>query len=360
MNTLQEYKCPCCDGGIEFDASSQKLKCPYCGTEFDVETLISYDNDLHGDTQDDMKWDDEEHSTWHGEEEGLSSYVCNSCGGEIVGDDTMAASNCPYCNSPIVIMGKFKGTLKPDYVIPFKLDKKAAIEALKNYYKGKTLLPKIFKDENRIREVKGVYVPFWLFDTKAQANMRYRATTNRMWSDSKYDYIETCFYSVTRKGELCFENVPVDGSVKMDDALMESLEPFDFTGAVDFQTAYLAGYFADKFDVDATESIHRANERIKLSTEEVFEETVRGYSSVNTVSSSVKFENGKSKYSLCPVWLLNSEYKGEKYTFAVNGQTGKTVGNLPMDKAVYTRYFLGVLGASFAIVLGLCKLFGIM
>ena len=136
-----------------------------------------------------------------------------------------------------------------------------------------------------------------------------------------------------------FQRVPVDGSTKMPDDLMESIEPFDFKDAVDFQTAYLSGYLADRYDVNAEQSIGRANERVRKSTEQAFRDTVRGYSTVTVENRSIRLKNGKAKYALYPVWLLNTTWRGEKYVFAMNGQTGKFVGNLPMDKGAWWRWF---------------------
>ena len=150
----------------------------------------------------------------------------------------------------------------------------------------------------------------------------------------------TLFFVVDTSGSIGFENVPVDGSEKMADDLMESIEPFDFSEAVDFQTAYLAGYLADKYDVDADHSIDRANERVKRSVEEAFASTVKGYTTKRTEASSVQLHNGKAKYALYPVWLLNTTWNGQRYTFAMNGQTGKFVGDLPVDKSAATRWTL--------------------
>ena len=138
--------------------------------------------------------------------------------------------------------------------------------------------------------------------------------------------------------------MPVDGSTKMDDALMESIEPYDFSGAVDFQTAYLAGFLADKYDVDSEQSIERANERIKKSTENAFASTVQGYSTVIPESTSIRLQNGKAKYALYPVWLLNTTWNGQRYTFAMNGQTGKFIGDLPLDKSAYKKWLFGLTG----------------
>ena len=345
MAVLQEYKCPCCGGAIGFNSSLQKMKCPYCDTEFEMETLASYDTELKNEPESAMTWENAAGSEWeNGEADGLCTYVCKSCGGEIVGDETTAATSCPYCGNPVVMMGRLSGSLKPDLVIPFKLDKKAAKAALKKHYGGKRLLPKVFKDENHIDEVKGIYVPFWLFDAGADAHIRYKATRVRSWSDANFDYTETSFFAVTRGGTIAFADVPVDGSTKMTDELLESIEPFDLSEAVDFQTAYLAGYLADKYDVDSEQSIQRANERIKKSAEDAFASTVQGFVTVTPEASSIRLENGTVKYALLPVWLLNTTWNGQKYTFAMNGQTGKLVGDLPVDKAAYKKWLFGLAG----------------
>ncbi|WP_371288904.1 hypothetical protein [Dorea sp.] len=350
MAGLQEYKCPCCGGAIAFDSTIQKMKCPYCDTEFEMDVLKGYDAELQDEEADNMDWETTAGGEWEEEEtDGLRTYVCKSCGGEIVGDANTAATSCPFCDNPIVMMGQFSGTLKPDLVIPFKLDKKAAKEGLVKHLTGKRLLPKIFKDQNHIDEIKGVYVPFWLFDTDVDAKVRYKATKVRTWSDSNYNYTKTSYFMVHRGGSIGFEDVPVDGSTKMADDLMESIEPFNCAEAVDFQTAYLAGYLADKYDVTAEESIDRANERVKKSTEQAFAETVIGYETVTAENTSVQFHGGKARYALYPVWLLNTTWNGNRYTFAMNGQTGKFVGDLPVDKAAATRWTL-ILAAVFTAV----------
>lgn len=345
MAEMQEYKCPCCGGAIAFDSTIQKMKCPFCDTEFEMETLANYDSELQSDQTDDMNWQMAAGDEWkEGELGGLKSYVCRSCGGEITCDENTAATSCPFCGNPVVLMGQFSGALRPDFVIPFKLDKKAAKAALKKHYEGKHFLPKVFKDQNHIDEVKGVYVPFWLFDTEADVNMRYKATRTRLWSDSEYDYIETKYYAVSRGGKLKFESVPVDGSVKMPDDLMESIEPFNFAEAVDFQTAYLAGYLADKYDVSAEQGAERVNERIRKSAENAFYETVKGYETVTKEAGSIQLQNGKVTYALFPVWLLNTTWNGQNYLFAMNGQTGKMVGDLPLDSAAYKKSLFGLTG----------------
>ncbi len=363
LDTILQYKCPCCGGKVEFDTGSQQMKCPYCDSEFDPKSLKELDETLNQEQpQEEMKWDTTSASEWS-DAENMSLFGCQSCSGEIIADENTAATHCPYCGNPVVLMGRLSGDLKPDLVIPFKLDKKAAKEALTKHMSGKKLLPDRFKDENHLDEIKGVYVPFWLFDADVDANIRYHATRVRSWSDSKYRYTETKHFSLLRSGNIGFDAVPVDGSSKMADDLMESIEPYDLSQAVDFQTAYLSGYLADKYDVSAEQSVQRANARIRKSTEDNFMNTTGGYNTVVAEYSNIRLNNGKAKYALYPVWLLNTSWQGKQYTFAMNGQTGKFVGNLPMDKGKYWKWFgiwTAILSAGSFLLLTLLKSGGVI
>lgn len=360
MSTLLEYKCPACGGALEFDSKSQKLACPFCDSTFTVEELSEQDAVL--DNQE-PQWDMPSNHWTEEETQGMRVYVCNSCGGEIVGDENTSASQCPYCGNQVVVAGNFTGKLKPDVVIPFKLDKAAAVEKYKEHIKGKFLLPRAFRTENHIDELKGIYVPFWLYDTKAYAGVNFHCENVSHWSDSDYHYTKTDIYNAFRAGDMCFEHIPCDGSSKMPDDLMESIEPFDYTQAVPFHSGYLAGYFADKYDVDENENASRAYRRIQNSCVETLGTTVTGYDHVHlgvdgkTKCGAFKVLEGKVSYALYPVWLLSSTYKGQKYTFAMNGQTGKFVGNLPCHKGKFWGTFFGLFAGLSVVLTALLTLF---
>lgn len=356
METLLEYKCPACGGALSFDASLQKLKCPYCDTEFEVAALQELDEALKQEQPSDFTWESQPEGQWSEDEtQNLRSYICQSCGGEIVGDLNTAATNCPYCDNPVVMAGNFTGTLRPDLVVPFKLSKEQAKAALQQHLNKKPLLPRLFKTHNRIESIQGIYVPFWLFDTDADASIRYRATRIHTWSDANYNYTRTSYYSLLRAGTIGFDNVPVDGSSKMSNDLMESIEPYDMTQGVNFQTAYLAGYLADKFDVEAENCKTRANDRIRASTEAAFAGTTVGYSTVIPENTNIRLSGGRVRYALLPAWILTTRYRDKIYTFAMNGQTGKLVGNLPIDWKLFWTYLLSVgLGSGALISLIAC------
>ena len=362
-----DYKCPACGGALEFDTATQKMKCPFCDSVFDVSELEQQDTVL--DTQQaDMGQQppQEDYFNWTsagGNEQwndgNISVFVCKSCGGELVADENTAATTCPYCGNNTVLSGRLSGVLKPNYVIPFKLNKEQAKAKLKEYTSNRKFAPSTFKSDNRLEEIKGIYVPFWLFDSNINASVQYEGTQVRTWRDSKYQYTETSFYDIYRQGTMSFNNIPVDGSSKMPDDLMESIEPYDFRDAIGFKTAYLAGYLADKYDVTMEQSIPRANERTKHSAEDALRDTVQGYATVTPKFSSVQMLSGVSKYALYPVWILNTDYKGEKYTFAMNGQTGKFVGNLPIAKGKIAALFAGVAAGAGALCYLICSLLGI-
>ena len=339
MAGLEQFKCPACGGSVEFDADTQKMKCPYCDSEFDIEAIKEMNSEESSQHDDSISWESAGGQWQEGETDGMRVYTCESCAGEIIGDENLGSTTCPYCGSKVVMTGQFSGALKPDYVIPFKFDKKQAMKNFETFVNKRKYVPKRFKSDKHIEEIKGVYVPFWLFDGDADADMSFGAEKIKSWTEGKYEYTETEYYNVTRSGNVTFKNIPVDGSEKLADDLMESIEPFHFNEAVDFETAYLAGYLADKYDVDEKASENRANERIKYSVEEALSDTVKGYSRVNGRSSSITIKGGKAKYALYPVWLLSATYNGEAYTFAMNGQTGKFAGDLPVDNKGLCKYF---------------------
>lgn len=352
MAALLEFECPACGGGLEFEPTLQKVKCPYCDTELSVEAVEALNKSQKNVPIEETVWEGSDQNQWEASEN-IAEYICKSCGGQLLCDAHTAATSCPYCGSPVVLSGRVAGELRPDLVIPFQITKEQAKEALKQHTTGKILLPKMFRSENRIDQIQGLYVPFWLFDAEADAQVSYRATKVRTWSDVNYHYVHTRYYSLRRAGSVGFAGVPVDGSSKMANDLMESIEPYDLSKAVDFHTAYLAGYLADKYDVSSEIAIGRANERIKTSTEDVFRATTQGYSSVNQESIQLQMKNGKIRYGLLPVWMLGTHYRGKDYIFAINGQTGKMAGDLPMDKAAYWRWFALILVAVSVLAYGL-------
>ncbi|MBE5940212.1 MAG: hypothetical protein E7266_07425 [Lachnospiraceae bacterium] len=341
--SVLEYKCPNCGATLKFDAEAQKMSCEYCDSAFEMDVLKKYEENVLGSTGEEpdpdlgiyesKKWTEEETA-------GLRRYICPACAGEIIGDETVGATMCPYCDSATVMPEQFSDEFKPDYIIPFKKTKEQAVKAFETYVKGKKLVPDIFLKKQRMESIKGIYVPYWLFDTEMDADYTYNATKVRSWSDSRYIYTETSTYMLEREGEIRFTKVPVDSSSKMEDMLMESIEPFDYNEIEPFSTTYLSGYLADKYDVVQDECMKRASERMTNTVNNMVRDTCKGYATVKASAQKLNVTESSIKYALMPVWVLNTKYEGKIYTFAMNGQTGKFVGELPMCKKKYRNMML--------------------
>ena len=331
MANLQ-LKCPCCGGTLQFDDKTQHTVCPYCDSQFTAADLKAYTDELANNEQEDTSWDESMVQAFTNEEkEGIKIYSCDSCGGEVIVEETTSSCTCPYCGNNLLVAKELSGDLKPNYVIPFKNDKEAVMDSLKKFFKKKPLLPSSFSKENVIEEIKPLYVPFWLFDADVDGKVRFKGETTRRWSDANYDYKEVKYYSIIRGGQIAFDHVPVDGSKKMEDQLMESIEPYDFSQAEEFNAAYLAGIAADRYDVSKDETFNRATVRFRDGTVQAFRGDISGYENVTVQDSTLQFSNTNAVYALYPVWILNTKWKDKSFRFAINGQTGKTAGNLPIS-----------------------------
>ncbi len=359
---ITNYQCPACMGPLRFDAAADALLCDYCGSRYsvtEIQALYQEKDQAAAAAQaseeqaaavpeaDAGDWDMSALRTDWGAESDMRVYNCPSCGAELICEETTAATRCPYCGNPAIVPGQLSGALRPDYVIPFRLDKEAAVAALRQYYRKRLLLPRAFSEKNHLQEAQGVYVPFWLFDTEMDADITYSASNTRSHREGDYRVTNTDHFLVERSGRVSFRRVPVDASSRMPDDYMDSVEPYDYGELREFSAAYLPGYLADKYDVDAAQSARRAERRCANSTKDIFRRDVGGYSSVTERSSSVRVGGGAVHYALLPVWVLHTRWGGKDFLFTINGQTGRPVGDLPVSKGRYLAMLLGT-GAVFA------------
>ena len=343
---ITTYQCPNCNGPLHYDSKLQKLKCDSCGSVFTTEEIDHFCEKKNAEAVgiDDEKEQAEAAQTlqWSQEEaKHMRAYHCPSCGAEIITDETTAASSCPYCGNPTIVPSQFEGSLKPDYVIPFQLTKEEAVNRLKDFYKGKPLLPKAFRNDNHIEEIKGMYVPFWLYDGNAHVHVRARTTRVFTHSTSREMITITEHYLVIRDGNVEYHDVPADASSKMPDDFMDSIEPYDFSKMVPFQMSYLPGYLADRYDVTSEKDADRARIRMKNTAIREAQSTVIGYASYLPEEQSVSIQPQGVHYAFLPVWMLSTQYHGRNYLFAMNGQSGKMVGDdLPNDYGKLFLYFI--------------------
>lgn len=358
---VTNYQCPACTGPLHFSAETGKLTCDYCGSAYDVaeiealyaqkeaeaaaakEAADAKAEAAKADAADDGGWDTSGLSSdWGADADGLRVYGCPSCGAELICDETTAATSCPYCGNPTVVPGQFSGALKPEFVLPFKMTKDDAVRALRAHYRGKPFLPRTFTAGNHIEEIQGVYVPFWLYDGRMEARGAYKAEISESHREGDYIVTTTRHFDVARVGDADFVRVPVDGSSKMPDAHMGAIEPFDYSDLKPFSTAYLPGFLADRYDEDDKKCAARVLTRMKNSTAAALHDTLGGYTGVQTLSEQIDPRTLEPHYALLPVWMLHTRWKEQDFLFAMNGQTGKLIGDLPVDKGRVAAWFAGI------------------
>lgn len=342
-DTSVSYKCPNCGAPLSFLPGRDKVDCEYCGNEFAVqaiEELFKGKQELAVKAEEarESKWQTEDAAWTSAEASALKAFTCSSCGAELVCDENTMATECVYCGNPTMIPKRFDGKLKPDLVIPFKKTKADAVAALKEFYKGHYLLPSNFTANNRVEAIQPMYVPFWLFDSTVSVQAEFTAEKIYRHDTPHEVIIEHQIYNCQRAGKMTFEKIPADGSKKMDDTYMESIEPFNYAELVPFSAAYMTGYLADKYDVTSAECAPRADKRVENSVIAVLQSSVKNFDNFEMKDYAIAKDNGRAIYALVPVWILTTRYNDKPYTFMMNGQTGKVVGSLPYDSGKAFMY----------------------
>ena len=340
------YKCPNCASPLIYDGASAKMICAACDSQFDQEAIELLSAPDEGGTVDFIA-PTQEYTA--GDAAQMQAYHCKTCGAELITEETTTATECPYCGSPTILPDRIDGGVRPELVVPFVITWEQAQQTFEGYFKGKKLLPNIFKKDNRIAEMRRLFVPYWLFDCEAEGDIVYEAEKEHTHREGEWEETTTEHYIVRRAGRMSFVNIPVDGSVKMDDRITESLEPYDLTKAVAFQPAVLSGAMADHADVDAADCEKRAVERVERSIENALRSTVTGYSSVQVRSRRISSAGGKVTPVLLPVWLITTKKEDKVYTFAINGQTGEMTCDVPTDKGKAFLWGAGVFPGVFGV-----------
>lgn len=327
MDTIQ-YKCPNCGGPLEYKAETLKFGCEYCDSQFTEQEI----KDIFKENENiDLSQNVNENA---GDDEftGGNLYQCSSCGAEIMTDANTAATFCVYCHNPVMLKGRLSGEYRPSKVLPFEIGKDNALEIFKSAMGKKKFTPSDFVSNTTLEKMAGLYVPFWLADCHAKAQLHAIGKHTRSWTSGGYRYTETREFDVERAADIFYKGVPADGASKIDDELMDAAEPFDYSKMRDFSMSYLSGFLADRYDVDKGQVFPRIKNKTDSSSRDILNGSVTGYSSVSITNFSSNIMNTNWHYALLPVWFMTYSYNGKMYEFAINGQSGKLVGNPPISK----------------------------
>lgn len=349
---LISYKCPNCGGGLTFDPKKQRLVCEYCLSEFSEEEMKEFEKDAAKSSETEIPDGEALEKEETGEAETVS-YICPSCGAEIVTDATTAATFCYYCHNPVVLSGRVSGENLPDYVLPFVIEKKQAKEMFLSWIGKKKFVPDSFYSKEQLEKLSGVYFPYYLYSCRVDGSVKAEGEKLRTWTSGNIRYTEHKQYGVERTGSLNVKNLTRNALSKSNRELVEGVLPFDTDQLERFQTGYLSGFLAEKRDMEYQGFEADAEQEVKNYTLENLTASITGYDSVHIQDRSFQIRDAKWEYALLPVWLMTYKHKenGKFYYFAMNGQSGKICGKLPVDKGKLLKLFLGIFTPLFVILM---------
>jgi DNA-directed RNA polymerase subunit RPC12/RpoP len=330
------YKCPNCDGELVFNPGMQKFTCAYCRSAFTKEEL----------GQTDEEGENEAEFAQHAVE-----YHCPSCGAEIVTDDTTAATFCFYCHNPVVLTGRLSGSFRPQKLIPFVIEKAKVREQFLAWCKKKKFIDKRFFSEAQMELLSGVYFPFWLTDCDMDANMQARAEKIRVWRRGDKEYTETEIYRLVRAGGIRFCDYTMAALSGPRMELTGGIYPYDFRAVKKFSMPYLSGFHAEKRNLERQQLEEEARAQLDQYARLILQSTMQGYSGLQITGYDSHVKQESWQYVLLPVWTMTYQYKGKTYYYAMNGQTGRVYGRVPLSFLRLCVLFGIVTAAVFALLL---------
>ena len=345
------YKCPNCDGGLVFDPSSQKYHCEYCLSDFTQEELECLSQELvrrkaehqePGLQGQDSREQERREPGSAGAQPVL--YTCPSCGAQIVTDETTAATFCYYCHNPVVLAGRLEGQFRPDYVIPFQIDRQKAEEIFSQWIGRKKYVPETFYNKKQIESMSGVYFPYWLYSCRVDGELDAQGTRLRTWDTAGMRYTETTVYDVKRQGTMEVDHVARNGLRKANRQLVDSVLPYRMNEKEDFSMGYLSGFLAENRDMEKEQFVLDVQTEVRQFALQSLQDQAGSYSSMQVRKKEAGIRDEKWSYALLPVWTLtyNDKARGKIYYFALNGQTGKICGKLPVDRKKIIILFFSV------------------
>ena len=335
MPTAEEYVCPNCGGVVSYQIEQQRLVCEHCGHVFapgEHEQDIPLDESVEVTERRHVESAAEflQRAPWKAPREGdagIVLYSCPTCAARILADQANATATCPYCGNNLLLSGIAQPETIPQRMLPFKVTRERALELLRAHCTGKIYLPRDFDLD--IEHVQGVYVPYYLYDVHVHGAVGYVGYMRKALLPHR---------PALAVGEGYFQRIPVDTSSRMPDAHMDAIAPFSFDKLEPFSVQNVAGHLMEVPDESPERSEVRAQELARGS----FESTVTSPQKRIVMATSIEsvplrdLEADTIRSSLCalPVWLLHGTWKGRDYLFAVNGETGTCVGDLPVNKGL--------------------------
>jgi DNA-directed RNA polymerase subunit RPC12/RpoP len=338
-------RCSQCSAPIEFDPESGGLKCGYCGAQKAITRAAVPPQPVDVAAASDRL-----------PPGGTRSLKCTQCGARTTVPDTVAATVCAFCNSPLA-PAPTETIVPAQGVLPFQVTKETAGEKFRDWLRGLWFRPSNLKALGRLEELRGVYVPFWSFDASAFSR----------WSAEAgfYYYVEETYVengqqktrrvqktrwepaSGTHAGN--YADLLVHASAGLPVKEMGHLEPYQIDGKLTvFDTDFLAGFEAEAHSLGARECWKEASDRIGAKERSACSALVPG-DTQRDLRVATETSNEQARSLLLPVYLGVYEYRGRPFRIAVNGQTGLVSGAAPWSAWKIVSFVLVLAGVAAAI-----------
>lgn len=348
MSSTIMFKCPCCGGYLEFEASLQKFKCLYCGQVLSEADLRDQSEQREAEAEANTGAETSRESSASA---GMKGYHCQMCGAEIVTEATTAATRCYYCHSPVVLQDRLDDDFRPDGVIPFALDQETAKQRFMEYIGRKRFIDKRFFDEGQLEMFSGVYYPYWYFDVEGSADFEGQGTRRSVSTTPSHIVTTTRYFSVSRRGTMRFRDLARKALGKLDGKLSDGIHPYQPEGVKPYASGYLSGFLAETRDVEAG----AVQEGVLQEVQGYADRMMRSNHTYHSLSGTTSFRAGnvQKRYVLLPAWVLTWKggEEGKPYYYMMNGQTGKVCGRLPIDKK---KLWMWAIGAGLIVFALLC------
>ncbi|MCL2255585.1 MAG: hypothetical protein FWC11_01855 [Firmicutes bacterium] len=319
-----QAQCHACGANVEFDPETQSLNCQFCGATKRVEVTRSQELDIMAlfNVQSNNNWANDAHV-----------FECQGCGAREVVDRSEMASVCAFCGKAVVVNSQAIPGIKPNAIIPFRLNKDAALKCLCTWSKKKLYAPGKFKKMRLTDdELQGVYTPAFSFDTFTRSFYRARIGKH-FWvtvrvGGKMVSQRRTQWTNISGGFNANFNEVLIHATEDISKKDSNKLAPFDTGNSVQYEKNFLRGFAANHYKKDGRQCWDEARGYIESRLKKMILSRYN-YDVVEFFQAQTSYENIKFKYVLLPVYVGHYHYKKKNYNFFVNGANGRTVGRYP-------------------------------
>lgn len=346
---ILHYSCPSCGAEMTYDIKKRKLHCSHCDSEMELSQASRGDEPEGSAMNETAVQSDAKMPKAAGDILAGAEYHCPNCGGVMVTKDKETSAVCAYCGAPMILADRLSGKRRPVKILPFRMDREDAEKAFRKWCKNGRFAPKGFTSAENIQRLKGMYIPYWLFQFDTRVEVSAKATNVRVYRQGDHQITETEFYNVQRAYDLQYANIPFDASRQLEDSEMSKLEPFNFDELKTFYMPYLAGFDSSSYDFDDTELSPAAKNKVRDYAKDYARGAVSGYTTVHLDSQTVNFNREEEEFIFVPIWFVDYNYRGKVYKFMMNGQNGRIAGTPPTSMKKIGMWWAGISAALFIV-----------